>query len=183
MTILAILMSLTTVAAVPASGEDPDVGRTEQKEQPDEPDEPDVASGNKPGGPEDGDLLSPANGAANGDRSGPLDPVSTFKPVLRYAPSPVYPREALDEGIGGSVLLEIDVDVDGSVLAVTVIEFEREDFAWSARTNARSFVFEQLLNAEGDPHHFEYSTGPFLRRRRPHPCRSRGWSARLVRER
>jgi hypothetical protein len=40
------------------------------------------------------------------------------------------------------------------VFAVTVMESERDDFAESARINARSFVFEQRLTAEGEPEPF-----------------------------
>ena len=62
----------------------------------------------------------------------PVDtaPVDTSTPVsgpitgmsLEYAsaPAPSYPREALREGITGTVLLEVLVDVDGSPLKVTI---------------------------------------------------------------
>lgn len=61
------------------------------------------------------------------DTTGPVDtaPVATG-PItgmsLEYAsaPAPSYPRDALREGITGTVLLEVLVDVDGSPLKVTI---------------------------------------------------------------
>jgi protein TonB len=57
----------------------------------------------------------------------PVDATSTISgPVtgmsLEYAsaPAPSYPREALREGITGTVLLEVLVGVDGSPLTVTI---------------------------------------------------------------
>jgi TonB family protein len=148
------LMTLISFAADPASDEGSAVGGAVQEEQ--------AAAGseNEVDESEGNDAQATSGDVELGDTSDAVEPVPVFTPVLRYAPSPIYPRSALDEGIGGSVLLEIDIDVDGSVFAVSVIESERADFAESARTNARSFVFEPLLNADGkaEPFRIQYRT-------------------------
>lgn len=47
-------------------------------------------------------------------------PVTGMSLEYASAPAPSYPREALREGITGTVLLEVLVDVDGSPLKVTI---------------------------------------------------------------
>jgi protein TonB len=47
-------------------------------------------------------------------------PVTGMSLEYASAPAPGYPREALREGITGTVLLEVLVDVDGSPLKVTI---------------------------------------------------------------
>jgi len=47
-------------------------------------------------------------------------PVTGMSLEYASAPAPDYPRDALREGITGTVLLEVLVDVDGSPLKVTV---------------------------------------------------------------
>jgi protein TonB len=56
-----------------------------------------------------------------GDSITPVEPLAGAH--LRYAsaPPPAYPRDALREGAGGTVLLEILVDTDGRPLEVTVV--------------------------------------------------------------
>ena len=73
-----------------------------------------------------------------------------FKPPSpRFIPPPVYPEAAIAKGLSGSVLMAIDIAADGSVVAVEVIEADREDFAQAAIDNARSFVFEPARLADG----------------------------------
>ena len=47
-------------------------------------------------------------------------PVTGMSLEYASAPAPSYPRGALREGITGTVLLEVLVDVDGSPLKVTI---------------------------------------------------------------
>jgi protein TonB len=47
-------------------------------------------------------------------------PVTGMSLEYASAPAPSYPRDALREGITGTVLLEVLVDVDGSPLKVTI---------------------------------------------------------------
>jgi len=61
------------------------------------------------------------------DTTGPVDttpvetgPVTGMSLEYASAPAPSYPRDALREGITGTVLLEVLVDVDGSPLKVTI---------------------------------------------------------------
>ena len=79
-----------------------------------------------------------------------VESTPTFSPPKpSYIPPPVYPKKALEQGIGGSVLLAIDIGVDGSVVSVEIIEAEREDFAQAALINARSFTFTPARLADG----------------------------------
>ena len=77
------------------------------------------------------------------------DTPSFSAPKPSYIPPPVYPEEALAQGIGGSVLLAIDIGADGSVVSVEVLEAEREDLAQAAVINARSFVFVPATLTDG----------------------------------
>ena len=64
---------------------------------------------------------------------------ASFKPPSpSFIPPPVYPEAAIAEGLSGSVLMAIDNAADGSVVAVEVLEADREDFAQAALDNARS---------------------------------------------
>ena len=75
---------------------------------------------------------------------------ASFKPPSpSFIPPPVYPEAAIAEGLSGSVLMAIDIAADGSVVAVEVLEADREDFAQAALDNARSFVFEPARLADG----------------------------------
>lgn len=47
-------------------------------------------------------------------------PITGMSLEYASAPAPSYPRDALREGITGTVLLEVLVDVDGSPLKVTI---------------------------------------------------------------
>ena len=78
-----------------------------------------------------------------------VDEASFKPPSPRFIPPPVYPEAAIAEGLSGSVLMAIDIAADGSVVAVEVIEADREDFAEAAIDNARSFVFEPARLADG----------------------------------
>lgn len=74
---------------------------------------------------------------------------SFLPPTPSYIPPPVYPEQALAEGIGGSVLLAITVSAEGTVVGVEVLESDREDLAEAALINARSFVFAPATLADG----------------------------------
>jgi TonB family protein len=70
---------------------------------------------------------------------------------LLYAPKPTYPVTALEEGVSGSVLMLLDVNVSGQVVNATVIEADRPDMAEAAIINARAFRFSPPTNVDGTP--------------------------------
>ena len=76
---------------------------------------------------------------------------SLLPPTPSYIPPPVYPEQALSEGIGGSVLLAITVSAEGTVVGVEVLDSDRDDLAEAALINARSFVFTPATLADGTP--------------------------------
>lgn len=101
----------------------------------------------------------PASSEADSDPDVPAnEPPSSqspFIPVLIYSPPPNYPASALESGVSGTVLLEIDVGEDGTVTGARAVEADREDFASEAVINARSFRFEPMLGPEGVPVPFQ----------------------------
>ena len=72
-------------------------------------------------------------------------------PVLVYEAAPVYPTQALEEGVESTVLLEILVSIDGQVVDARVAESGGPGFDEAALQAVRSFRFDPALNAEGVP--------------------------------
>ncbi len=72
-------------------------------------------------------------------------------PVLTYEAPAAYPPEALAEGAGASVLLELTVSELGEVIDARVVEPVGQGFDASALLAARSFRFTPALSAEGVP--------------------------------
>jgi len=70
-------------------------------------------------------------------------------PVPIFTPPPVYPPDALAAGAGGSVLLSLEIDEEGAVIAVEVLDADRQDFAAAAALNARSFRFSPATLTDG----------------------------------
>jgi TonB family protein len=72
-------------------------------------------------------------------------------PVVVSAPPPVYPAEALVDGVQSSVLLQIAVGEAGEVLAVEVVESGGPGFDEAAIQAARDLVLEPARDAAGEP--------------------------------
>ena len=104
--------------------------------------------------------VAPETDTPAGTTEDPNNPQSTSivtsqptisNPQPSYIPPPVYPEAALAAGISGSVLLTIDVNAEGRVTGVEVIDADREDMAQAALINARSFVFAPATLPDGTP--------------------------------
>ena len=67
--------------------------------------------------------------------------VLTKAPTLVEQTEPVFPPELIDAGIGGVVMLEVDIGADGKVIDARVVKSAGEAFDASALTAARQFVF------------------------------------------
>ncbi|MES2643960.1 MAG: TonB family protein [Myxococcota bacterium] len=72
-------------------------------------------------------------------------------PVLTFQAAATYPPEALAAGVEASVLLELDVDETGTVLAVGVVEPAGQGFDEAAVQAARAFRFDPARDADGTP--------------------------------
>jgi TonB family protein len=59
--------------------------------------------------------LSPEAIAVTGDREADASEVTLAKPTLIHTVQPVYPKDAKKAGVGGVVLLELEVKKDGTV--------------------------------------------------------------------
>mgnify|MGYP001187991024 CR=1 FL=1 len=81
-------------------------------------------------------------------------------PVPVYLPPPVYPKNALKNGVGGSVLMQLNINEKGEVTEVEVIVSDRDDLAESAKINAKSFLFSPAIAPDGTavPSRIEYRT-------------------------
>ena len=67
--------------------------------------------------------------------------VSSF-PVSRV--EPLYPKEAAEQGIEGSVLIEFDINPDGTVSNVSVLDAEPENvFGHNAKMAVQQWVYEK----------------------------------------
>ncbi len=62
-------------------------------------------------------------------------------PALVKSVEPVFPSSLSDAGIGGTVVMEIDIDVDGRVMNVNVVESAGSEFDSAAVTAARQLEF------------------------------------------
>lgn len=76
------------------------------------------------------------------DPTTPATPPSTAAPRLTQFVQAEYPAEALAQGLEGSVLLELTIDVTGHVTQVTVVQPLGHGFDEAATAAARGFVFE-----------------------------------------
>jgi TonB family protein len=72
-------------------------------------------------------------------------------PVLEQTAAAVYPEDALAEGRGASVVLELLVDDSGTVVEAKVTESGGDDFDRAAVDAVRDFVFAPATDAEGRP--------------------------------
>lgn len=64
---------------------------------------------------------SPAVQAADA-RQGPSGDGVQRDPTMSYAPPPLYPQQMVDQGAEGTVRLNIEVDADGTVRSMDVVE-------------------------------------------------------------
>src|SRR5690606_15687155 len=62
----------------------------------------------------------PASGPATPAMEAPPGPATGMRLEYASAPAPRYPRDAIIDGLQGTVLLEVLVDVDGSPLEVRI---------------------------------------------------------------
>ncbi len=74
----------------------------------------------------------------------------TLPELLETVP-PVYPEEALGQGAGATVLLELDLDASGRVADARVVESGGAAFDAAAVQAARSFRFTPARDERGDP--------------------------------
>jgi TonB family protein len=72
-------------------------------------------------------------------------------PTLVFEAPAVYPQGALQEGTTGSVLLQLEIDEQGLVASVSVVESTDPTFNEPARQAALSFRFEPARDARGEP--------------------------------
>jgi TonB family protein len=72
-------------------------------------------------------------------------------PVLIFQAAATYPPDALAAGIEASVLLELDVDATGTVVAARAVEPAGQGFDEAAEQAARSFRFTPARDADGAP--------------------------------
>ncbi len=105
---------------------------------------------------------SPSTGAVPGGSSGaaivpgqrqpqpPAAKPSVKPPQLKQFVSAPYPQEAKDKGIEGNVVLQLDIDADGKVANVVVVNPAGNGMDEAATTAARQFVFEPALR-DGKP--------------------------------
>lgn len=103
-------------------------------------------------------LLSLAGGPAwaqdEPDPTAPAAPTAEVAgprlPVLTFRAPAVYPPGALASGTEAVVPLRLQVDVDGQVLDVEVLEAQGGGFDEAATLAARAFRFSPALDASGD---------------------------------
>lgn len=72
-------------------------------------------------------------------------------PVLERTAPAVYPEEALAQGVGSSVVLELAIDDQGMVFDARVTESGGEDFDRAALDAVRDFQFTPATDAQGRP--------------------------------
>jgi len=78
-------------------------------------------------------------------------PAGPSLPVLTFQAPATYPPAALAAGKEAAVLLELDVDATGTVLAARVVEPVGDGFDEAAVAAARGFRFEPARDADGNP--------------------------------
>ena len=89
-------------------------------------------------------------GVSTAAAANPASPASAARPpvLLEFVPA-TYPPEAAAARIGASVLLRLEIEVDGRVAGVEVVESAGAAFDQAAAEAARRFVFSPaLLNDE-----------------------------------
>jgi TonB family protein len=72
-------------------------------------------------------------------------------PSLEFAPAAPYPPEALQAGLEGAVLLELEVSEEGEVLSAQIVEPAGSGFDEAALSAVRNFRFSPALSEDGEP--------------------------------
>ncbi len=86
-------------------------------------------------------LLVLASAARAQEDAGPPTGVLTKLPVLLEQVEAVFPPEAADAGVGGTVVMEIDIGPEGKVLEARVVQSAGAAFDAAALTAVRQFKF------------------------------------------
>ncbi len=91
------------------------------------------------------------------------DPAATVTkpPQLLVSPEPIYPEDAIRDGVEGDIVLQLDIDANGHVSAVQVVTPAGHGFDEAAVEAAKQFVFSPA-ELDGKPiavrvnytHHF-----------------------------
>jgi TonB family protein len=63
-------------------------------------------------------------------------------PVLLHREEPMYPLEALQDGVAGSASVEFIIEVDGTVSHPNIVSASRRDFGLSAAACVRKWTFK-----------------------------------------
>ncbi len=71
------------------------------------------------------------------------DPAATVTkpPQLLVSPEPIYPEDAIRDGVEGDIVLQLDIDANGHVSAVQVVTPAGHGFDEAAVEAAKQFVF------------------------------------------
>ncbi|MBL8923962.1 MAG: TonB-dependent receptor [Myxococcaceae bacterium] len=80
----------------------------------------------------------------------PLAQTLTKAPTLVKSVEPEFPAEAMDAGAGASVVMDIEIGVDGTVTAAKVVQSAGPAFDAAALAAARQFVFTPA-EVDGQP--------------------------------
>jgi TonB family protein len=91
----------------------------------------------------------PGEGNWGGAHSG-KEPGIT-QPVLEQGPQPVYPAEAKNKKITGTVLIDLLVGTDGKVEDAMAIEYPELSLAQSAIEALKSWKFQPAHDEKGNP--------------------------------
>ncbi|MEW5738795.1 MAG: TonB-dependent receptor [Myxococcota bacterium] len=94
-------------------------------------------------------LLPFAASAQDGDAGAPQGVLTKPPALLKQVPA-VYPPELADAGVGGTVVMEVDIGADGKVLDLKVVQSAGEAFDAAALAAVRQFEFSPA-EVDGQP--------------------------------
>jgi len=94
-----------------------------------------------------------APGAAAGEDGGPVryDKKTMDEPVLIHKVAPQYPKEAKDEGVQGTVVVEAKIGRDGHVVETRVVEDPDPRLSEAACHAVGQWRYEPILDEDGQP--------------------------------
>ena len=92
-----------------------------------------------------GSIVKPPDAPTEGPKRPVLSP-----PMLQQFIDAPYPEEAQKQGLEGTVMLQLDIDANGKVVNVTVINPAGHGFDEAATEAAKKFVFQPALR-DGKP--------------------------------
>ena len=79
------------------------------------------------------------------------DFIVTQPPTVAYAAPATYPSAELERGTSGSVLMLLEIDINGVVVNSSIVESSGEAFSQPALLAIRGFRFTPALNASDTP--------------------------------